>query len=253
MRGAGDRPLGVDASAGRGVQIGNHNTQHNYFFVTGAETANGDIFDHVPESNTEVEYVIGHRPQAWEYLMYAGLLQVGLRDARREGKALKPSQLIFSNSQTAVMHIRTLKEELERVIQETMDCFEPVLLSKALGEPGRPGEFRLIYDVAHRLVIAYEKFIDWSKSAQTAQVPRQARNLYSILGGFADRPVRDIEEYVTSLVAELNEAVHRASLGEHYPAVLKLECVIHADEGLVEEFVREAERVRLWMKKHPGE
>jgi hypothetical protein len=38
------------------------------------------FFDHVPETKEEIEYVMGFRPQSWEYLMFAGLLQVGLRD-----------------------------------------------------------------------------------------------------------------------------------------------------------------------------
>jgi hypothetical protein len=259
LSGAEERPTDVDASGGRGVQVGDQNTQYNYFFVeparpgiVGAATANNDIFDHVPDSHAEIEYIMGHRPPAWEYLMYAGLLQVGLRDAKRGYKARRPSQLVFANSREALKRTSTLMDELRSIIRETVDCFEPVLLSKALGEPGRPGEFRLIYDIASRLIIAYGKFIDWGKSTRTVQVPRPAQRLYSIFGRFADRPMSDIEEYVSRLVASLDDAVRRASNGEHHPVVLKLVCEINADEELAEEFVTETERAYLWMKEHPG-
>jgi hypothetical protein len=218
---------------------------------SGDATIETEIFDHVPQSSEEIEYVIGHRPQAWEYLMYAGLLQVGLREARLGGKPRRSSSLAFPNSQIALAHVSGLMKELKSAIREVLDCFEPVLLSKALGEPGRPGEFRLIHHIARKLVIAYEKFMDWGRSARTAQVPPQARHLYDILSRLSDRPMRDIEEYVGRLVAELNDAVRQAFLGDLHPVVLNLTCEIHADEGLVEEVISEMERVHQWVAKYP--
>jgi hypothetical protein len=135
--------------------------------------------------------------------------------------------------------------KLGAITREITDCFEPVLLSKAFGEPGRPGEFRLIYDIASRFITAYEKLIDWGESTRAAQVPRQAHHLYQILSELADRPMRDVEEYVNVLVADLNDAVHVAALGEQHPVVLKFVCKITADKGLLEEVLREAERVHL--------
>jgi hypothetical protein len=186
---------------------------------------------------------MGHRPQAWEYLMYAGLLQVGLRDERREGESRGSPSLAFSTPQAALRHVSGLMTELNSTIREVVDCFEPVLLSRALGEPGRPGEFRLIYHLARRLVVAYGRFIDWGRGVRTAQVPRQVRRLYGILSHLGDRPMRDIEEYVSLLVAELNDAAREAGMGDLHPVVRELTCVITADEELVEEVIREMERV----------
>ena len=210
-----------------------------------------EIFDHVPLSNEEIDYVIGHRPQAWEHLMYAGLLKVGLRDARRKSEPRQPSSLVFHNNQAALGHVSALMDELKSAIKEVMDCFEPILLSKALGEPGRPGEFRLIYHIADRLFIAYSNLMDWSRSAGTAQVPRQARHLYDILSHLSDRPMRDIEEYVDRLVVELNGAAREASLGNLHPVVLKVTCAIHADERILEEVLGEMERVHQFIVRNP--
>jgi hypothetical protein len=77
--------------------------------------------------------------------------------------------------QAVVEHTRVLVDELQSIIQEVMNCFEPARLSRVLGEPDRPG---------------------------------------------ADRPMTDIEQYVSRLGAELNDAGRRASLGECHPVVL---------------------------------
>lgn len=71
--------------------------------------------------------------------------------------------------------------------------------------------------------------------------------------GFADEPMRNIEEYVSRMVAELNDAYRQASLGEYDPVVVNFACVIRADEELAEKAKRELEQVRLWIKNHPGE
>jgi hypothetical protein len=60
----------------------------------------------------------------------------------------------------------------------------------------------------------------------------------------ADRPILDIEAYVDELVTELNNAAHRASLGERHPVVLRLTCEIHADEELAKDIDKESERIR---------
>lgn len=208
------------------------------------------FFDHVPESIDEVKYVIGHRPQSWEYLMYAGLLQVGVRDARCEGVSPQGASLVFSASDAALYHISTSMNELKSVTKELMSCFEPGLLSKALGEPGRAGEFRLIYDIADRLIGAYKKLISWEASARAAQVPSPARRLYDLLSSLADMPMRGFEQYVSQLAAELNEAAHGFSLGEHDPIVLSLVYKIRLDAGVSAALMEEMERLHQWIVTH---
>jgi hypothetical protein len=185
---SGERPATrVEIQAGQGIQVGDCGIQINVFiqnYSAGQDPgANSNIFDHVPESSEEIDYVISRRPQIWEYLLYAGSLQVGLRDerrsdARRGGEVPRPSRLVLPDSRTTLSHVSTRMRELKSITQEVVDCFEPVLLSRAVGEPGRQGEFRLIQHITSRLITAYAKYIDWGESMRAVQVPRPVQRLY---------------------------------------------------------------------------
>ncbi|WP_369391542.1 HNH endonuclease signature motif containing protein [Streptomyces sp. CG1] len=206
-----------------------------------------EVFDHVPKTTEELNYVVGKRPYSWEYLMYAGLLQVGLLDAKRRVEDHRPLPLEFRDKQAALRHVSVLLDELTAIVQRVMDCFDPLLLSKALGEPGRPGEFRLIGDVAHRLVAAYAEFAAWSASVRNSVVPRQARRAFAALVHMADRPMQDVETYVQRLVAQLNGAMERVSQGSTEPVVLTIICEITADRNVADEVTREVRRAyRRW-------
>lgn len=202
-----------------------------------------EIFAHVPENTEEIDYVMGRRPWSWEYLLYAGVLQVGLRDVQQESACKPTSTMVFTDKRAAFDQISPLMSELSATVQEVIGCFEPGLLSRALGEPGRPGEFRLVYSIARDLIAVYEKLRNWSISVQTANVPWQVRRLFNILGHMADKPMLDIETYVHQLVGQLNDAVNSASLGSASVLVLRLTCEITADEKLLEEFTEEYKRV----------
>lgn len=205
-----------------------------------------EIFSHVPETSDEIHYVLGHRPWSWEYLLYAGALQVGLREAKLRGAARRSTPVVFRDKRAAVKHISVLMDELQSLVEGMEACFEPALLSKALGEPGRPGEFRLIDDMARRLVGIYRGCSEWSFSVRTAVVPRQVRTLFEIVSRMSDRPMADIELYAGRLVAQLNQAINRASEGGTDPMVLMLVCEIAADQEVVDEFSKEMRRVQRW-------
>jgi hypothetical protein len=88
---------------------------------------------------------------------------------------------------------------------------------------------------------------------RAVQVPRPVQRLYEISGGFADRPLSDIEKYASKLTAGLNYALSQASLGDGYPMVLRCKCVINADEELNKAYMCELERIKPWLLKHPRE
>jgi hypothetical protein len=68
--------------------------------------------------------------------MYAGLLQVGLRGAK-ETEGCPTSTLVFTDKSTALKRGSVLMAKLTVAVGDFMGCFEPELMSKALGEPGR--------------------------------------------------------------------------------------------------------------------
>ncbi|WP_411931126.1 hypothetical protein [Kutzneria viridogrisea] len=206
-----------------------------------------EIFGHVPETNEEINYVIGHRPWSWEYLLYAGSLQVGLHHIKQKSTNRSNSPLTITSKDAAIKHVSTLLAELQAAVEDVMNCFDPELMSKALGEPGRPGEWRLTCAIARRLIAVYEKLQNWSISVREAEVPRQTRRLFNILSHIADRPMLEIDEFVQHFVTQLNDMIGKASQGMTDAQVLTLTCEIAVDEKLMAELIKEAERAnRRW-------
>jgi len=204
-----------------------------------------EIVSRVPETSAEVEYVLGHRPWAWEYILYAGLLQVGVRTARQEAGPPRRPPTTFKSESEALRHIRSQMDSLMAIVKEvTVGSFDPERMSRAFGEPGRPGEFRLIYALARQLLDAYGKLLAWSVEVRSTDVPRRLRRVFEIVSRLSLRPMTDIEAYVTQLVASLNDAIRQAGEGRKDPLVLTLTCTVTADERLVEQLMEEFRRVR---------
>jgi hypothetical protein len=112
----------INIQGGQGIQVGENGTQYNTFqienyYAEQNSAINNEFFDHVPESRTEIDYVIGHRPAAWEYLMYAGVLQVGLHDARQKSENRQASRLPFLDGDAALRYMPSLMSELRNTTQ----------------------------------------------------------------------------------------------------------------------------------------
>lgn len=204
-----------------------------------------EIAGRVPETSAEVDYVLGHRPWAWEYMYYAGLLQVGLRSVRRDVELRKPAPMAFRTEPEALRHVRVMTGSLMAIVEQGVNSgFDPERMSRAFGEPGRPGQFRLIDAVARQLLEAYGRLGTWSAEVRGARVPRRLRRLFEIVGQLSARPMEDIETYVDQLATSLNDAIRQVAEGRTEPLVLTLTCSITADERLMEQFTKELKRVR---------
>jgi hypothetical protein len=204
-----------------------------------------EILDHVPTTEAEISYVIRNRPWSWEYMLFAGELQVGLIDRRNRPQEQPRSTLTFGKREAAIAHVATLLSALEPITQRIMTCLGAEVLSRALGDPPkRPGDWRLICDAAHQLLAVYDEMQGWSASVRGAEVPRPARRLYEITSHVADRPMSDIGTFVQQLVSELNVLLENASQGIAQSHVPTLACNLTADNKVLAELTEELRRAR---------
>ncbi|MFI9385261.1 hypothetical protein [Kutzneria sp. NPDC052558] len=200
------------------------------------------VFDHVPETQDEIAYVISHRPWEWPYVLYAGVLQVGLRDIKRRPEERGKSPLTFADRRAAISHASPLLDELDSILEDFRRTFDVQIMSKAFGEPGRPGEWRLVTDIARRQVAAYEKMRAWAVSVRTAKVPRQVHRAYELTSHVADQPMGDIEIFVGRLVSGVNDMLGEAARDLTRSHVLSITCDLTVDNKLLAELTKEIAR-----------
>jgi hypothetical protein len=208
-----------------------------------------EILDHVPATEDEIGYVIRKRPWSWEYLLYAGELQVGLRDRQQRPRVPSTSSISFSAKDAAIGHVTTLLDELGSIATKLNGCLNAEVLSRALGDPpARRGDWRLISDTARRLLAVYDEMQDWSASVSEAKVPRSTRRLYEVTSQVADQPLRDIRRFARELVAELNTLLDNASQGLEQSHVPTLACQLSTDDSVMAELTKELKRAhaRFW-------
>lgn len=203
-----------------------------------------EVVPYVPTAPHEIDYVLHNRPWSWEYVLYAGELQVGLIHLKGRQLGLPIFPLLLKAKDDAVSHISVLLAELQSFVNRIMESLDAALLSRALGETGRPGEWRLIQDAAHRLLAVYQDMQDWSARARYATVPRQARQLYALASHVVDRPMLDIEIFVRRLVTEMDAMLTQQSHGIPPMHVPTLVCTITLDHQLMAELTNELRRVQ---------
>ena len=230
-----------------GVQAGTIHGGVHYHQPAEADDDVPEVFDHVPGTKDEIDYVITHQVWSWQYLLYAGVLQVGLRDIKRRRAGKQASTPAFANKDAAIRHVSTLMSELTSIVDDFKAGFDVGLMSRAFGEPGRPGEWRLVNDIARRQVAAYEKMQAWSVSVREAKVPRQARRLYEVASQVADQPMRDIETFVERLASGLNSMLKKAALDITQSHRLSVTCDLTLDDKVMTALNKEISRAkRRW-------
>jgi hypothetical protein len=128
-----------------------------------------------PRSPEQMAELLGQRPLAWEYLMFAGVLLQGrnaleekYRDhelgyARRTGRILPEAECI-EHLNAAFDDARALAASMERVL-------DPRAQERAFGLPGEAGDPDRIKHLGQRLIDAYEGFLDWGLSYAVLECP----------------------------------------------------------------------------------
>jgi hypothetical protein len=206
---------------------------------------NPEIIRCVPRSDEELVHVIGTRPWSWEYLLYAGTLHLGLLE-RRSILQRSPFRLpaSFNHKAAVIAYVQKSLADLQQITQRLEACVDPALQSKAFGDIGVPGDFRLISELADRMLKLYDGYHEWRAGVSGAKVSRPYRTIVECLGQVADRPMRDIEVFVEALVRDLDETLTRVRNGVKTPQIMTLICNVTVDESLMRRLLIECQRAK---------
>jgi hypothetical protein len=202
--------------------------------------------DRVPRAPDEEATLLRVRPDGWEYLLFASVL-------RRRMDALEPKyrdhELRFARPaqgprlieldavaflSAAFGEARVLVDNLNRVLDKAAQ-------ERAFGPLGEPGDAVRIEHLGERLIDVYESLIDWAARLRGTPVDDEFERATELAGRFVDRPIQQFRDFVDRVMTEMDRLP--ALLRAAEPARLTLTLEVSIEEGLVEEFNAEQERL----------
>ncbi|MFI7003438.1 HNH endonuclease [Nocardia sp. NPDC050175] len=208
------------------------------------ETNALEVFPYVPRTQSEIDYVICNRPWSWEFLLYAGHLQIGLEEirSRKTVSRLYPLTSIENGRGSSAYAVASLRD-LKAMVNGLELAFEVKDQVEAFGREGMSGDFRLIHGMARRVLSVYKQFLEWSQNARNVTGPRNIRRLLTSVSKLADRPIHDIETWVIQLVTEVERVLHNPAAGTGKNFVITATCKVTLDEDLLDDIFKEQSRI----------
>ncbi|MEU3354304.1 hypothetical protein [Streptomyces sp. NPDC037389] len=192
-------------------------------------------------------------PAAWEYLLFAGELHVGLKDLESKrfdyslghrviGQAL-PGEAEASAYLTAAF------AEGQRIASDVNRWMSQEAQDKAFGLPGEPGDRELITHLAGRLLEVYESLIDWSIDLRSARPPAHMFRLFELASRFMQASIGSFESFVETLVEETDRASAALARQDGEPLRLTVDYVMTVEPEVMKEFDKEKRKVKRRRRK----
>ncbi|MBO3664072.1 toll/interleukin-1 receptor domain-containing protein [Microbacterium stercoris] len=171
----------------------------------------------VPRTPAEVAILLGERPRAWEYLLFAYWLVFKLEQNK---SAYNDHRLKFAISGQHIDSEEVLdysQAELAR-LGATTATFEELLSgdaqATAMGLPGEPGDPDLIEHLADRMIAIYVDLMGWAyRLRSAAPAGDEAREMLRALADYATQPIEEIRRFVYGFRDEMDEITARLAEG----------------------------------------
>ena len=203
--------------------------------------------DRVPRTPAEEAALLQGRPSGWEHLLFAAVL-------RRRMETLEPKyrdhELRYARPDTgpvlgfeaAVNFICDAFDEAAALLMNVERVLDERAQERAFGPPGHPGDPLRIQHLAGRLIDVYEGMLDWAARLRAARLPDRFARSVELACLHVDGPIKDFREFVDRAVVEIDRLPALLRKGE--PTNIELKLTLTGDDELVNEFLREAARLR---------
>lgn len=199
----------------------------------------------VPRTRREEAVLVARRPDAWEYLLFAAVL---LRERDSLDPQLRDHELGYTKPHGPRLSEDEAYALLSGVLGEASGITSNVerLLSvqsqdRAFAPPGQPGDPERIEHLAVRLIDVYRELLEWSGRVRGAVVPEEYQRAFELAAQFVSGPIRQIREWVDSVVREMDQVP--VALRRHEQVTLELALVLDVDEGVEDRFSEELDRL----------
>ncbi len=155
------------------------------------------------------------RPQGWEYLAFAKILQdgVSLHYKRRLDLELGVTfdRVVDLTQRRDALQWVSMK--FTQIMQITSGLSQALNggITKAVGEPGQPGDIQRIEHVASRIADGYLQAIEWTLEFHRLKTESQLEPLMTLASHFSSNILKEIEEYSASLYDKISHSLANPS------------------------------------------
>jgi TIR domain len=198
----------------------------------------------IPTTDQQQTDVINDQPDAWEYLLYAGVLMQGRVELEEKwqdhelrlprGPRRQPEGSVPSFLSNEIGWMRRQVAAINRV-------FDPEVLEKAFGPRGEPGDAVLITRVAKGVIQIYESMLDWAATLRNSTVPSEFEEVLELNARMVDGPIRQIRDFIQEVsdqiarLPALEKEAEEKGATEEAPMALTLTLSLSIDDDVQDE------------------
>lgn len=198
-----------------------------------------------PTKPDEFISLLREQPDGWEYLLYAGKLQVGMQNLEDEYRdhliGYAPLTGEPLSAWASIERLKAAFPDALALVSPMHRLFAAETVQNAMGRLGEPGNADAIEHLADRTMAMYRSWMDWGKALRSARVPAEFQLAFHLAADFMRRPIEDMRVYVHKVV-EFADSLERL-MKEDEPVTVTLELVVSLDDAVEEEFSLELKRL----------
>jgi hypothetical protein len=203
-----------------------------------------------PRTPEQMRELLAQRPEAWEYLLYAGVLwqqrealEWKWRDhelgyARRSGRHL--------DDREAFTLINTTMNDLSAYTTDLLKMLDSRARERAFGPPGQPGDPALIEHLASRFVEIYEEVLDSAARFRGVRISDNMASVMDAAANLTDTPLREIRDFINQVITETDTIPDRLARDE--PITITLTLTLTVDDKVKKHLEREMKRAKRKLK-----
>jgi len=203
-----------------------------------------------PRTLDQKRELLAERPEAWEYLLYAGVLWQGCQDLEAKwrdhelGYARRTGQHL--DEREALRHISGAMDDFKACMANLLKMLDSQARELAFGPPGQPGDAMLIEHLATRFIEVYEEILDIAARLRGARVSDNMTSVMDAAAHLADNPLKQIRDFIDQIVVETDAIPDRLALDE--PITITLTLTLSIDDEAQKRIDLELDRAKKMLE-----
>jgi hypothetical protein len=202
-----------------------------------------------PSLDARMTRLYHERPDGWEYSLFAARLEAGAMTALPADATSRGNDRAFQPPLRLNKVLRTLERDNQDAVSAIRGLdtvFDEHAVESAFGAPGAPGDGVRIVELAERLILVYDRMLEWSARAHATTATDDARELVQTHARLLDRPIKQIEDYIDRWITfalDLPRLLAEAD-GAPQPVEVDMSLKLTIDDTVLDTFNAELARMR---------
>lgn len=204
--------------------------------------------DGVPMGESDRFALVFEKPRLWEYALFGSVLVDQLSTYDSVYRDYQVGYVAEIGPRVPVSelggYLSDASSRVTLVVRNFNKLLDGKAQTRAFGEPGQPGDARLIEHLARRLIDIYGDLLTWAARIRGIRVDEEAERAVELLAQYVDSPIEAIREFVTDYVRQINEIseILRSGVPDS-PIEITMSIVLDIPDSTSKEFHREIDRL----------